>query len=181
MRTLAFADAGLTVRADDGDGRTVIGLAVPFDVTVDTPDIGPERFRRGAFARTISHGSLKRIKLCVSHNRANPVGVCTALEERDRGLFGAWRVSDTVAGDDVLAQVRDGTFDELSIGFEPLNGRRLAGAFEHSEVRLREVSLVPWGTYGDVGAKVLAVREDTPPAGTPRLDGLRDVLSRLTR
>lgn len=178
MRTLAFDDSTLTIRSDGGDGRTVVGVAVPFGRIVDTPDVGRETFARGAFARTISHGGLARVKLCVSHNRAAPVGVCTRLEERDDGLHGEWRVSATAAGDDVLEQVRDGTFDELSVGFEPLAGRRDRGAYVHTEVRLREVSLVPWGVYGDDGAKVLALRsvEVTP---TPRLDALGEVLDRL--
>jgi HK97 family phage prohead protease len=178
-RQLGF-EAELSLRADDpdGDGRTVIGRAVPYDVIVSTPDVGDEAFVQGAFARTITHGKLSRVKLCVSHRRGEPVGVCTRLDERADGLYGEWRVSRTSAGDDVLEQVRDSTLDELSIGFMPEAGHRDRGAYVHTQVRLAEVSLVPWGVYGDAGAKVLAVRS-LEPAGTPRLDSVAEILAKV--
>lgn len=176
IRTMAF-EADLAIRTGDATGRTVVGRAVPFGVVVDTPDVGRESFAAGAFRRTINHGKLSRVKLCVSHRRDEPAGVCVELEERDDGLHGAWRVSRTAAGDDVLEQVRDGTLDELSVGFVPQHGRREDGAYVHTAVRLVEVSLVPWGAYGDAGAKVLAVRAGELH-GTPRLDGLAEIVAR---
>lgn len=175
-RTLAF-NTDLAVRGGDGDGRTIVGMAVPFGVAVDTPDIGREMFAKGAFARAIGHGRLSKIKLCVAHNKQAPIGVCTLLAERDDGLHAEFRVSKTHAGDEALEQVRDGTLDELSIGFVPQDGRRDGDTYVHTGVLPREVSLVPWGVYGHVGAEVLAVRGEQ--AGTPRLDAVREVLARL--
>jgi HK97 family phage prohead protease len=175
----------LVVRAGDGPGdvgRTVCGIAVPFGAAVDAPE-GREAFAHGAFARTIAHAKFSKIKLCVSHRRADPVGVCALLEERSEGLYGEFRVSATAAGDDVIEQVRDGTLDELSIGFFPQRGRREGKTFVHTEVRPIEVSLVPWGVYGPAGALVTSVRSvdlDEPElvaVGTPRLDALGEILA----
>ena len=53
-----------------GDGRTVHGLVVPFDVVAWVSDGGPtyrELFRRGAFARMIRERG-DRVKLLVGHD-----------------------------------------------------------------------------------------------------------------
>lgn len=187
LRTLTMPADGLEVRGGDGPGdagRTVCGIAVPFGAAVETPE-GREAFARGAFSRTIGHARFSKIKLCVSHRRTDPVGVCALLEERDAGLYGEFRVSATSAGDDVIEQVRDGTLDELSVAFYPQQGRRERGVFVHTQVRPIEVSLVPWGVYGPAGALVTSVRSvdvDGPelvPVGTPRLDELGPILDKI--
>lgn len=148
-RTLAHAD--MQVRG--GDGRTVYGLAVPFDRVARVDDgLGPydEVFRHGSFARTINAGA-HRVKFLGHHNRGvNPLGRAHSLTEDTAGLVGEFRVSKTQAGDDALELVRDGALDAFSVGFAGVKERKgKRGLVERLEVHLREVSLVAFGAYAD--------------------------------
>jgi HK97 family phage prohead protease len=156
-RTLAHAD--LSIRSD-GDGRTVHGLAVPFDREATVDDgFGPysEVFRRGAFARTINAG-VNRVKLLGNHDRRKfPLGAATMLREDTAGLLGEFRVSKTREGDDALELVRDGAFDSFSVSFTPVKERKTGKSMiERLEVKLREVSLVAFPAYE--GAAIAGVR-----------------------
>lgn len=176
--TRSFADADLSIR---GDGRTIFGLAVPFDISTQIRDAEgdyAESFRFGAFSKTIEGGALKRVKLFVKHNRqAVPTGVAAELTQDPRGLIAALRVSKTQAGDEIIELVRDGALDQLSVGFRPVQtiwddigvhaGRRMtpaiAGNAIRTEVRLDEISVVDFAAYD--AALIGGVRstfDDTP-------------------
>ena len=115
-RTLLAADLELR-----SDGRTVVGLAVPFDTPTFIPSLrAEEAFDRGAFTRTISERG-DRIKLLAQHDtRSLPLGRLTSLREDTAGLFVEGRISETQAGDEAIALVRDGALDSFSIGFSPV-------------------------------------------------------------
>ena len=156
-RTLAHAD--LSIRAE-GDGRTVHGLAVPFDRQTTVDDgYGPydEVFRKGAFARTINAG-VNKVKLLCNHDRRKfPLGAATMLREDTAGLVGEFRVSKTREGDDALELVRDGALDSFSVSFAPIKERKTGKTLiERLEVKLREVSLVAFPAYE--GAAIAGVR-----------------------
>jgi uncharacterized protein len=143
-----------------GDGRTVVGIAVPFN---EPTNIGRyvEVFRQGAFARTLTERGPSKIKLLALHDqRALPLGRLSAAREDAKGLWIEGRVSETQAGDEALTLVRDGALDSFSIGFNPMpNGDRWnqdRSLVERVEVRLQEVSLVPFPAY--TGATVAGVR-----------------------
>jgi HK97 family phage prohead protease len=153
--------ADLEIRSD---GRTVVGLVVPFGRQARVQD-GPhgrpymESFRRGAFARTIAERGAHRVKLLGQHNaRSNPLGRATLLREDAAGLYGEFRISQTRAGDEHLALLRDGALDAFSVGFVPVApaASHWAAEVERTEVALREVSLVSFPAYAD--ALVSAVR-----------------------
>jgi HK97 family phage prohead protease len=155
----ALTHADLEIRAE-GDGRTVYGLAVPFDRETTVDDgYGPyaEVFRQGAFARTINAG-VQRVKLLGNHDRRKfPLGAASMLREDPAGLVGEFRISKTREGDDALELVRDGALDSFSVGFAPVKERKAArGLIERLEVKLREVSLVAFPAYE--GAAVAGVR-----------------------
>lgn len=181
-----FVDlAPLTVREDDdGDGRTVHGLAVPYDTEVEVRDwegAYREVFRIGAFAKTIKERGHK-VKLLDSHKRySDPIGRAVALEERSDGLYGAFRIAQTARGDEIIQLIRDGALDSFSVGFRPqrtrwsdLNDeikglrkdyvrRREDGSLvlaERTEVRLDETSVVPFPAYDD--AEIVGVRTRSP-------------------
>jgi uncharacterized protein len=165
--------ADLSIR---GDGRTVYGLLVPFDTTAEVNDgLGPfrERFRRGAFSRTIAERRPERVKLVIGHQRMTGViGRFSDLKEDPAGLVGEARVSKTAQGDDALELVRDGVLDSFSIGFKPVRHQRADdGAIERTEVALREASLLAFPAYVDalVGGVRSAGRTITPEAARLRL------------
>ena len=146
------------------DARTVVGIAVPFDETAQVSDTGSgryrERFVRGAFAKTIEQRGPGKVKFLANHDvKRLPLGRATLLREDTAGLYAEFRVSKTVAGDEVLELIRDGALDALSVGFAPVSARNgKDGAIERTEVALREVSAVAWPAYA--GASIVAVRSD---------------------
>lgn len=153
-----------------GDGRTVYGIAVPFDRESTVNDgFGPykEVFRRGAFARSINLGA-QRVKMFVNHNhriRQTAIGVATNLREDANGLYGEFRISDTTAGNEALQLVRDGVLDSFSVGFavpeDKSKSPRRGDVVERKEVKLREVSLVEFPAYeGAVLAGVRSLWDD---------------------
>lgn len=172
-RTAAFADIELR----GSDGRTIHGIAVPFDQPTQIQDsIGAsytETFRRGAFARTLSERGASRVKLLAVHDsRSFPLGRLSSAVEDAAGLRIEARVSATQAGDEALELVRDGALDAFSIGFVPVaTGDRWdqrRSSVERLEVKLHEVSLVPFPAYS--GAVIAGVRSADQSPYDPDLD-----------
>jgi HK97 family phage prohead protease len=116
----------LAVR-DGGDGRTLHGPLLPWGVEarVLDPPIGgrlvTETFERGALQGT----DPARVPLTATHPRdagTLPIGVMVEFEERADAAHGAWHVSDTMLGNEVLALARDGVPLGLSVGFAEVPG-----------------------------------------------------------
>lgn len=159
-----------------GDGRTVVGIAMPFDQPTEIRDASgtyQETFRFGSFRKTIAERGPQGVKTFAKHQRASlPIGRASVLREDPAGLYSELRVSKTAAGDEILELVRDGALDSLSIGFQPVKDRQVRGGVERLEVRLFEVSIVDFPAY--VGATIAGVRSDerhlSPEAAARRLD-----------
>ena len=155
--------ADLEVR---GDGRTVVGIACPFDAPTEIRDGSGryvERFKRGAFARTIRERGPGKVKFLAMHNRESlPLGRAVSLSEDAAGLWGEFRVAATTAGDEALELIRDQALDGLSIGFAPIRQKWSADRteVERLEVALREVSAVWAPAYEQ--AEIAGVRFDRP-------------------
>jgi HK97 family phage prohead protease len=148
---------------EDGDGRTLFGVAVPYGVEAR---IGSyvETFARGAFADAGLHTLMATHPLT---SAVLPIGRSVELRDAPDALHGAWHVSETELGNDVLTLARDGVPLALSIGFiegrnrwNPTHTRveRLTAVLDH-------VAVVREGAYA--GAMVTAVR--AAAASRPRL------------
>ena len=158
------------------DGRTVHGVAVPWDTPARVNDgFGPytEVFRKGAFERTIRERGHK-VKALANHDRRSlPLGRANLVREDAAGLYTELRVSKTRAGDEALELVRDGALDAFSVGFVPVKEREGPdGLVERTEVRLNEVSLVAFPAYD--GAAIAGIRGDDLP-----VDDARSILEAL--
>ena len=158
----------LELRAE-GDGRTVIGRAVPYGQTAQIGGGKTERFVMGAFARQIGGGQLHTVKLHGSHNQRVqgefPIGKTVHLQEQTDGLHGAWQLYDTPRGAEALQLVKTGEVQGLSIGFKALDGGTKLGsdgAYERHAAHLDHVILTTSPAYSD--AQVLAVRSNHPAA-----------------
>jgi HK97 family phage prohead protease len=161
---------------EDAEGRTIYGIAVPYDKEQRVAGDTTEVFRRGAFADVIK--AAHRVKLLRNHDVKNPIGRATLLRETDEGLYAEFKVSKTREGDDALELVKDGALDQLSIGFMPIkNRKRQDGVIERLKAHLAEVSLVTFGAYGDM-ATVSGVRSNVVNE-TPRLDAAKKILNAL--
>jgi HK97 family phage prohead protease len=162
-----FYPAGLHLR-DDGDGRTLVGAVVPWNVEARVLDRGRmvvETFERGALAGA----DPARVPLCATHPRdagTLPIGVTVELEERDDAAWGAWRVSRTALGDEVLSLASDGVPLGLSVGFAEVAGGSRWSADRRRVTRTRtlldHVAVVRVPAFA--GAGVVGVREATARA-----------------
>jgi HK97 family phage prohead protease len=109
---------------DDGDGRTLVGPLLPWGVTAQVVDRGrlvEETFTRGAFDGT----DPATVPLTATHPKdagTLPIGVTVELEDRQDASWGAWHVSDTPLGNEVLVLARDGVPLGLSVGFAEVPG-----------------------------------------------------------
>jgi uncharacterized protein len=168
-----FYPAGLHLR-DDGDGRTLVGPVVPWGVEARVLDRGRlvvETFERGALV----DADPARVPLCATHPRdagTLPIGVTVELEERVDAAWGAWRVSDTALGNEVLALAHDQVPLGLSIGFAEVAGGSRWSPDRRRVTRTRatldHVAVVRVPAYA--GAGVQGVRAASGPAmGTPLL------------
>lgn len=151
-------DLEIRSAAKGGDGRTIVGIAVPYNKPQRIDAQLTEQFARGAFDHQI--GAPNRVYFSRGHLDLGGVLIGKAVELRDdpAGLWGAWRVSATPVGEETLELVKDGVLDELSVGFrEKQNRREKDGTITRVTADLVETSLVLEGAYGR-GALVSAVR-----------------------
>jgi HK97 family phage prohead protease len=111
---------------DEGDGRTLIGRAVPYGETINLKDGTRESFAYGAFRDQIAAGQVGQVKLFDSHaarlGGQQPIGKTASLAETQQGLMGSWPLYNTTRAADALELVRTGEVTGLSIGFS-LPGR----------------------------------------------------------
>lgn len=159
--------ADLEVRSSGGQ-RTIVGIAVPYGVPQRINARLTEQFRRGAFAAQIN--AAHRIVFTRDHYGdgtlgGHIIGKATLLRDDAAGLYGEFRVSRTMVGDETLELVRDNVLTDLSIGFrEGQNASLGGGIVERVTAELREVAVVPEGAYGE-RALVTAVRKTDAEGG----------------
>jgi HK97 family phage prohead protease len=112
----------------------------------------------GAFNGTLRRRGLRRIPMLFQHDPAEPIGVWLELREDHRGLFARGKlIPEVLRARELLALLRAGTADGLSIGFKTVKARvdprtrvrRLA------EIDLWEISLVTFPLLA--GARVQSV------------------------
>jgi HK97 family phage prohead protease len=161
-RLIRATPADLEVRGSDG--RTVVGIAVPWDSPTEIRGEGShpysEVWKRGSFAKSISERGPERVKTFAKHARGRlPIGRALLLREDPVGLYSELRISATEAGDEVLELVRDGTLDGLSIGFSPIKDRWSSqrDMVERLEAALHEISVVDYPAFA--GATITGVRD----------------------
>jgi HK97 family phage prohead protease len=136
---------------------------------VDQGRLVTETFTRGA----LEGNDPGRVPLTATQPRAAgtlPIGVTLELEDRADAAWGAWHVSDTLIGNEVLALARDGVPLGLSIGFAEVPGGSRWSADRQRVTRIRaaldHVAVVRVPAYQ--GAGVVGVRRRVAPA-TPVL------------
>lgn len=149
-----------------GDGRTVYGIAVPYNAPVRIDEQLIEQFARGAFNHQLDRP--QRVKFAREHVLLGGelIGAASLLRDDAAGLYVELRTSRTPAGEATLELVRDGALDELSIMFREGKNRRLGGGVvERVMADLREVAIVMEGAYGQLAttAGVRSKRSEPGP------------------
>lgn len=174
MTSLEMRRRSYEIRAvADGDGRTITGIAVPFDTETEIIPGFREKIARGA----INLDTMPAL----FYRHWEPIGVITAMSEQADGLMIEARLSDTALGRDAATLACDGAIKSLSIGFferEYTDATTEDGATLRTQtsIDLREISLVPIPAYED--AKITAVREATNPNTTKGITSMTDQITR---
>jgi hypothetical protein len=164
MKPTLFRSYGVTdVELRGGDGRTIFGLAAPFNKPARIHEHGrtfDETILPGAFARTIA-ARARKVPLFAQHQSTRlPLGPVQTLEESIDGLVVTARLSATRDADEVRELVRDGALGAFSIGFSPVREAwsRDDSRRELYEVKLHEISVVALPAYED--ALIAGVRSE---------------------
>jgi len=153
-----------------GDGRTIYGIAVPWNAPTRIDDSLVEQFARGAFSHQMAKPS--RVKFAREHVLLGGelIGSASAMRDDAAGLYVELRAARTPTGDATLELVKDGALDQLSIMFRERQNRRLAGGVtERVKADLAEVAVVMQGAYGEL-ATAVGVRSAQLPAAANDLD-----------
>ena len=159
----AYELSDLDVR-DTGEGRTIIGRAVPYGRVAELPRGGRERVVFGAFSRQVASNQAHRVNMYQSHRRRLagdfPIGGTRSLEERADGLWGVWPLIRSAQADEALAVLEARLVTGLSIGFSSPEGgtvRTRDGIEEVRRAHLDHVCLTDVPVYED--AEVMAIRD----------------------
>lgn len=146
--------AGLVLDEVEADG-TFSGYASLFG----TVDLGKDMMLRGAFARSLRERGATGIRMLYQHDPGEPIGVWTELREDAHGLFVRGQLArDVGRAREVLALMRAGALDGLSIGFRTVKARNDAasGVRQIAEADLWEISIVTFPMLP--GARVQTVK-----------------------
>lgn len=157
-------------RKKQGDGRTIFGIAVPWERWIDVYGDGwlYESFRSGTFDHQMN--ALSRIKAADRHmyRGGKLIGVTTLMRNDVEGLYWEGRASKTPDGDNALVLADDGALDQLSVGFRERAGGNEFRLDDETGLEMKnwvirvkadlfEVAMVPEGAYDD-GATVGGTR-----------------------
>ena len=157
LKYLPLANATLTA-----DGAFA-GYASLFNV----PDLGNDIIAPGAFTESLARRGPRGIKLLFQHDASQPIGVWKSLREDARGLYAEGQLSiDNSQARDILALLRSGAIDGLSIGFRATTANRSgkSGPRRLTKIDLWEISIVTFPMLP--GARVTAVKAQ-PRARSP--------------
>jgi HK97 family phage prohead protease len=105
----------------------------------DRPDRGGDVVRAGAFARALKAGSA--VPLLWQHEAGRPIGRIEYLKEDERGLRVIARLSESGAGREAAALLKEGAVSGLSFGYRVREATGQAPR-ELTDLDLVEVSLV---------------------------------------
>jgi len=162
-----------------GDGRTIAGIAVPWQIPKRVTSQLREQFAYGAFPRQLR--APHRVRFAREHVDLGGtlIGPTRMLRNDASGLYGEWYASKTPMGDETLELVKDGALYQLSVGFREAQNRHLGdGTVERVSADLFEVAVVQEGTYGDDAAviEVRSMADALDQLLTPNLDRARQLV-----
>ena len=127
----------------------------------------------GAFAASLKHRGVRRVPMLFQHDPAEPIGVWLELREDLHGLYARGRlIPEVVRARELLALLKAGAADGLSIGFRTVKGRvdPKTRIRKLDAIDLWEISIVTFPLLA--GARVRAVKEGRL-ASEPKLSRFR--------
>jgi HK97 family phage prohead protease len=130
----------------------------------------------GAFAQTLKLRGVRRIPMLFQHDPAEPIGIWQEITEDWRGLRVRGRlIPDVVRARELLALLREGAADGLSIGFKTVKAHvePKSRVRKLDQIDLWEISIVTFPLLQGArvrampGAHARAVKEAKPPFAPP--------------
>ena len=153
---------GLEIRMAN-DGRTISGIAVPYDQ--ESP------YMKEKFARD-SVSLADNVPILLGHNHNEPIGLITRGWHEKDGFHFEGRVSDTAKGNESVVLAKDGVL-KVSAGFIPkLIGRSADGVNEIKSAIVHEISLVAIPAYKQ--ASITEVRNAPEPEILASADSIKE-------
>ena len=156
------------------------GYASLFNV----PDMGNDIIAPGAFTDSLARRGPRGIKLLFQHDASQPIGVWKTLREDARGLYAEGQLSiDNSKARDILALLRSGAIDGLSIGFRATTANRSgkSGPRRLTKIDLWEISVVTFPMLP--GARVTSVkaqpRARSPTANQPLATAIQSLTASI--
>jgi len=134
-------------------------------------DLGRDLVLPGAFTESLARRGPRGIKMLFQHDPAEPIGVWLELREDAHGLYVRGRILPEVErGREVLALMRAGALDGLSIGFRTVEGRHdpKSGVRRLSRVDLWEISIVTFPMLPEARVSTVKNNHDAPLAAAIR-------------
>jgi hypothetical protein len=104
----------LDAAAGEDQPRTISGIAVPYGVDATVSTGQRVRIEAGALP---TDGPAPR--LLAEHDTSQVVGIVTAREDTPDGMLFTAEIARTRAGDDLVALLKMGAYDSVSVGIEP--------------------------------------------------------------
>lgn len=159
------------------------GTAMAYGTNIPRGPGMAERVEPGAFRAQMN--AANRIPVLWQHDRDNPIGRATHLEDKDNALTFTAKIltnADVPDARKVLALLAEGVVDEISVGFEWGSWKEERGengetTIVHEKARLRELSVVTFGALGR-RARVHSVAA-LDGAGSVNVAAYRERLARL--
>ena len=172
--------------SDDGDGRTIEGLAVPYDVPTDpgaTAEYGNlrEAFDRGSFAAVVAQRAGRPVPIIDVHRGTVVAGA--EIYEADDGLRFRGRLLGSQTARDFAERVAAGLVG-VSVEFIPGDTYRKGDTIRHRAVRaLAAIAGAYAPAYAGAIASVRSVEGDTTvtdTATTPAIEPAPEATERAT-
>lgn len=148
-------------RAFDEDG-VIEGYASLFGAV----DMANDLVEAGAFAASLRKRGAAGVRMLWQHEAKEPIGVWLSLVEDERGLYARGKLNPGAQRSrDVLALIRQGAVDGLSIGFKAERAAKDArrGLRRLTKIDLWEISIVTFPMLNE--ARVSAVAHDASSSG----------------
>lgn len=169
-------------------GRTIEGLALPWEQWQVVRDLRgptyPEAHLRSAFDESLRRDPGVR-PLYSMHEyafdpTADPIGVTHFMPAAEALMFRGF-LSKTRKADEQLELIKDGAKRAVSVGFEPLQSRRVQRPEGLGRLRveskLRELSIAPTGFGQYPESKILAMRAATDATFGDITDAVSDAIA----
>ena len=153
----------LDAAAGEDQPRTISGIAVPYGVDATVSTGQRVRIEAGALP---TDGPAPR--LLAEHDTSQVVGIVTAREDTPDGMLFTAEIARTRAGDDLVALLKMGAYDSVSVGIEPTKVAQDGPTTIVQAAKWSELSVVYEPAFADAKiTQIAAASSDKPDTTQP--------------